>query len=476
MASDPANDFRNGDLDQSLLRKILNRMVAVMGAIETVTPTVVIEPGNVEIGSVVIKDGVGAALSSVISSPPAGTEPALVVRNIPSGTQVVSGAVTVAGTVAVSNFPATQPVSGSVTVGGTVAVSNLPATQPVSGSVAVTNFPATQPVSGSVSVSNFPATQPVSGSVTVAGTVAVSNFPATQPVSGTVTVTGSVAVSNFPATQTVAGSVSVSNFPAVQVVSDPTDIVNPLFAASRLGLVDGHAAESFHVMGRRAGFNSTSVLQDVGEWLGTSIDALPELTGVENLEVVSSNVNDTALGTGARTIRIGYIDTSNHLVVSPDISLNGTTPVAIAFKANFILWMETTSTGSSPVSEGNIILRIVGPGATQEQITAGGNRSLSARFMVPVGYTGYLVEWGVNAINTTQDARLRATVRTRSRTLGTDYVFQSVYYLASGANAAEDLPYLQVPALCKIKVSTIPGAAAAGNRIDSEFTILLIAN
>lgn len=470
MASDPANDFRNGDLDQSLLRKILNRMLAVMDSIQTVTPTVVIEPGNVEIGSVVIKDGVNAVFSTVLASPPSGTEPALVVRNIPSGTQVVSGAVTVAGTVAVSNFPATQPVSGSVTVAGTVAVSNLPATQPVSGTVAVSNFPATQPVSGSVSVSNFPATQPVSGTVTVTGSVAVSNFPATQPVSG------SVSVSNFPATQTVAGSVSVANFPANQVVSDPTDIVNPLFAAARLGLVDGHAAENFHVMGRRAGFNSTSVLQDVGEFLGTAIDALPELTGVENLEVVSSSVNDTALGAGARTIRIGYIDTSNHLVVSPDISLAGTTPVAIAFKANFILWMETTSTGSSPVSEGNIILRIVGPGATQEQITAGGNRSLSARFMVPVGYTGYLVDWGINAIGTTQDTRLRATVRTRSRTLGTDYVFQSVFYLASGANASEELPYLQLPALSKVKVSTIPGAAAASNRLDAEFTILLIAN
>ena len=36
------------------------------------------------------------------------------------------GSLTVDGTVAVSNFPATQPVSGAVTVSGTVAVSNLP--------------------------------------------------------------------------------------------------------------------------------------------------------------------------------------------------------------------------------------------------------------------------------------------------------------------------------------------------------------
>src|SRR5207302_1677196 len=120
-----------------------------------------------------------------------GTEQALIVRNIPSGTQPVSGAVSI------TNFPGTQPVSGTVSVtqsgtwyvraqdgsGNSLAsstitptgaeqaliVRNIPSgTQPVSGSVSVSNFPATQPVSGSVSVSNFPATQTVSGNVNTA--------------------------------------------------------------------------------------------------------------------------------------------------------------------------------------------------------------------------------------------------------------------------------------------------------------------
>lgn len=53
--------------------------------------------------------------------------------------------------VAVSNFPATQPVSIATTVPVSVA-----------GSVGISNFPATQSVSGAVAVSNLPATQPVS--------------------------------------------------------------------------------------------------------------------------------------------------------------------------------------------------------------------------------------------------------------------------------------------------------------------------
>jgi len=112
----------------------------------------------------------------------------------------VSGSV-IAGTVAVSNFPAIQPVSGSVSV------SSLPAIGITNTSFDVSNFPASQPVTGTF----FQATQPVSGSVSVSSLPAigitntsfdVSNFPASQPVTGTF----------FQATQPVSGTVSVDNF------------------------------------------------------------------------------------------------------------------------------------------------------------------------------------------------------------------------------------------------------------------------
>jgi hypothetical protein len=64
--------------------------------------------------------------ATFINGTPGGTEYGIITRNIPSGTQPISG------TVAISNLPATQPVSGSVSV------SNLPATQPVSVAATVT--------------------------------------------------------------------------------------------------------------------------------------------------------------------------------------------------------------------------------------------------------------------------------------------------------------------------------------------------
>jgi hypothetical protein len=75
-----------------------------------------------------VLDGTASGEADVLGSAPAGTEQALVTRNIPSGTQPVSG----------TFWQATQPVSGTVTANagsGTMAVSGTfwQATQPVSG-------------------------------------------------------------------------------------------------------------------------------------------------------------------------------------------------------------------------------------------------------------------------------------------------------------------------------------------------------
>jgi hypothetical protein len=70
------------------------------------------------------------------------------------------------------NIAGTVPIAGSVALDGPTLAALETIT--VGGTVAVSNFPATQPISGSVSVSNFPATQPVSGTVSISGSVAVT--------------------------------------------------------------------------------------------------------------------------------------------------------------------------------------------------------------------------------------------------------------------------------------------------------------
>lgn len=254
-------------------------------------------------------------------------------------------------------------------------------------------------------------------------------------------------------------------------------VTNPDFQSSLFGTVNGRVAATFNVRGRRAGFNTINIIQDVAEWLGTTIDLMPELTGVEALQLVSSSAADTAAGTGTRTVRVTYINTSNALVQSPDIVLAGTTPVAAGFFARAILWMESTSGGTSETSVGTIILRIVGPGATQEQISIGENRSLSARFMIPAGFTGYVAYWQSSAFGGgTEDVRLRATVNDFDRSLGTRYISQDLAFTSDTSALTNALPWMKFPALCRLKVSTIPSAAGAANRVGTDFSIIIIAD
>jgi hypothetical protein len=304
--------------------------------------------------------------------------------------------------------------------------------------------------------------------------VAITNLP--LPVQGT------VSVGNFPA------GFNVNNKPSAYL-EDPvtgdkvrvadghlsTLAVNFLYEVAHEGSYGEHTAYNFHVMGRRATFNSTSVLQDVGEWLLSTLDLLPELNGTEAMEIVSSNAADAhPSGNGTRSVRIRYLDT-NYDRTSLDVTLNGTTPVSLGgFRALFIYGMEALTGGGSEVSVGNIDLRLNGAGAIQERISAGGNKSLTARFMVPDGYTAYCPAWQVASINTTQDARLRATVETDSRLLTTRYLFQDLQFVGAGITAQVILPWLKYPARCKIKISTLPGATGAANRIDASLDLLLV--
>jgi hypothetical protein len=155
----------------------------------------------------------------IVASSVVGSESALVTRNIPQGTQVISGSVNssiVNPSTFVTNFPASQ----AVTISGTLNSSILnPSTYITNASIPVTGtfYQSTQPVSlastvntsilnPSTFVTNFPASQAVTGTF----------WQTTQPVSFSGTVQSSILnpstyVTNFPATQAVTFSGTVSS-------------------------------------------------------------------------------------------------------------------------------------------------------------------------------------------------------------------------------------------------------------------------
>lgn len=135
-------------------------------------------------------------------------------------------------------------------------------------------------------------------------------------------------------------------------------------------------------LGNNPDVDSASVPEDI--WSGGGL--YPFLTAATNLEIVSSSVNDTAAGTGARTVTIFGLDAS-YVEISSTVTLNGTTAVAVPiqyFRINSIL---VITAGSLEVNDGAITVRDAGAGATRGLIPQNVSISRQAIFTVPAGHT-----------------------------------------------------------------------------------------
>lgn len=86
--------------------------------------------------------------------------------------------------------------------------------------------------------------------------------------------------------------------------------------------------------------------------------AYVQLTAAAAMEAVSSSANDAAAGTGARTIRVYGID-GNYDAIIEDVTLNGTTPVALVTSLIAVNKIEVLTAGSGLVNAGTIDVRTV---------------------------------------------------------------------------------------------------------------------
>lgn len=120
-------------------------------------------------------------------------------------------------------------------------------------------------------------------------------------------------------------------------------------------------------------------------------------TAGEQWEVFSSSVNDTAAGTGARQIRLVYLDDA-FIEQTEDITLNGTTPVSTIATDIFRpivqsggIFNRVISAGTLLKNDGEITIRVAGGGDPRGSISAGFNRALDSFYTVPLGKEAYLV-------------------------------------------------------------------------------------
>jgi len=256
--------------------------------------------------------------------------------------------------------------------------------------------------------------------------------------------------------------------------------MTPEFEIARTGKYRGKTANLGYCLGRRSlGWTSTTLQGDISNYLDTSQQSNTVVTVGTTYYIRSSSVNDTAGGTGIRSMRINYLDGSGNRTITT-VSLNGTTGVSLGNNISFVQYMESASEGSGLTSAGDITISSVSGAPTVaqtiEKVTVGDSRSLSGRVKVPTGFSLYLRGFFASAISSTMDTRIRGTVFTDDRTLSTGFHFQQAAYLASGQNIDFPFEFLKFPAGAELKISAIPGGAPAGNRCDANFHFLLIQN
>ncbi len=193
------------------------------------------------------------------------------------------------------------------------------------------------------------------------------------------------------------------------------------------------------------------------------------------LEVVSSDVSDTAVGAGMQTVQVEGLD-ANFDEQKAIVTLNGTTPVAVPG----LSWRRTfrvfglTSGGVTNV--GTITARIPGPGNTEAVIAPTDGQSLQAVFTIPAGRTGFIFEWNAVFTAATPNAGATVVLRTKENLLGTEPVrVRSVIGLrAPGSSQAINKMMVPIKVPEKTDIAVTVTAASPNSGIASEFGVMMI--
>ncbi len=252
-----------------------------------------------------------------------------------------------------------------------------------------------------------------------------------------------------------------------------SQIINPDLSGLdiSLGLVPG--AKGFGSLAERDGLNQK--VQGVDLWRGTADELPTPPDSGEQMTLVSTDANDIdTTGTGARTVRVEYID-ANGDEQEEIVALNGLTPVdMLATNIRFVNAIHTVTVGSNGVAVGDISIYKFGDANTvYNMIAAGGNMSVTTSRMVPAGKRFLLKRW--TATSTTQNHQVTIRIRSTSRA---GILYPGVFLFIDSAtlevNTYEhtfNYPVL-IPALAIIKVSA--WANQVGTDVSASFDGVLL--
>jgi hypothetical protein len=191
-------------------------------------------------------------------------------------------------------------------------------------------------------------------------------------------------------------------------MSNQDDRQNFWSEASR-GKIKGYTR--YTVFGNNDDVDSATVPETIWEAGGL----VTWLSAADNLEVFSSNANDTSLaggGTGMRTLLIQGLD-ANYNEISEIVSLEGTGVVTTTNQFLRVNKAVGLSAGTGAINEGAITIRDATGDNTVEYIGAGQGISHSAKFTVPLG-KDFIIKSIVLGAGKTQSILVRIELRVKS--------------------------------------------------------------
>ena len=203
---------------------------------------------------------------------------------------------------------------------------------------------------------------------------------------------------------------------------------------------------------------------------------LPFPAAALQMKVSSDNANDTANGTGARTVYVQGLD-ADHNVISETVTMNGQTAVLTTQSFLHINQCYVATAGSLNSAAGSIyfgtgVVTAGVPATVYDLIQYDYNARITGSYTIPAGYTGY-VEQGLFSSG---QASGSGPVTGRLMTRGTDDIRRTAAITTVNNNAADYS--FEYPAVIPEKTTVEAQAVGSGNNnaCSSMFILVLIKN
>jgi len=234
------------------------------------------------------------------------------------------------------------------------------------------------------------------------------------------------------------------------------------------GQIDGHTAVFV------SGYNTSVGTTYETIWSESTVYAYPASASV--MEISSSSANDTAAGTGARTVTIYGLD-GNYNQINETVSLNGQTAVNTTNSFLRVLHMLVNTAGSGGAAAGTIYAGTgavtTGKPANVYAVYTADGGSTACIYTVPAGYTGYVFDFLVSSGITTANAFSSIGLYARPYNGVFDNTIQG--RCANGGSFTIPLNYpIAFSEKSDIEVRAL--SSTAGANVTANFSILLVKN